>query len=399
VADERLAELERSVEAGGPGARLEYAHALERVGRKDESLQVLLGGLDQAEVRTALAARPAWSHHGGPAGGSGWLDVAPLRADPRLRWAQLPHEPTPYLDGGFVVSELGVVTTCPPVQGVWILDPRDGAERRVVFTGTIYPVLAGAALLLPRGVFGPQAGTEVRSLLDGSLLRTIELSAPAWAGHRLVSLEPDGCRAYALDDLWREAPQPRWTIPCSQRAGVHPLPWGLVVDYQRTCRVYDAEGDLAWTRPDLGRVLADAHGVAGLTSRGVELLDTHGVRLWLARRERQMVSLLAPDWLLVRAVQPWALQVLDRTSGDVRATLPLEESVEVQAMAAARDVIYLSLVEDGQPTLLALSIEGDVLWRREGPEGLAQVQDLAPLDGLLFGRCQDGTVFCLEQTP
>jgi hypothetical protein len=91
VSDESLRSLARAVEAGdGPAARLRYARALERAERRDEALDVLASTRHKdASVRTALSGYPSWGQTDGDAGRTRYLDLAPIRREPHLRWIML----------------------------------------------------------------------------------------------------------------------------------------------------------------------------------------------------------------------------------------------------------------------------------------------------------------------
>lgn len=126
--DAELRGIERAVEAtGDPAARLALARLLERLGRSDEAFQALWPGRTSAEVRPALAERPApiADHPDG-----GWWDVPPLRVRPRVRWQR--RVVTDGLLGfetfALVASPLGICC-CPERSRVVVLDPDDGMVR------------------------------------------------------------------------------------------------------------------------------------------------------------------------------------------------------------------------------------------------------------------------------
>jgi hypothetical protein len=86
---EELRDLERAVATGGGAAeRLRLASALERSGRKDDALAVLVPAREDAEVRRAIGRFPAWTHPDGDAGASGAVDLEPIRERPRVKWTR-----------------------------------------------------------------------------------------------------------------------------------------------------------------------------------------------------------------------------------------------------------------------------------------------------------------------
>src|SRR4051812_19247944 len=127
MSDAELRELARD---SSPAGRLKHARALERLGRRDEALVVLVGGREDAAVRRALGEYPAWTHEHGAEGATRSVDVAPLRTQPRVRWKRRgsldPHR-TERLALNFLAGPFVVVASVAGDRTA-ILDVDTGAE-------------------------------------------------------------------------------------------------------------------------------------------------------------------------------------------------------------------------------------------------------------------------------
>ncbi len=88
--DEDLRAADRLLSFATVEERLRHARALERSGRRDEALAVLLAASDSPEVRSELARWPSWTSEN--ARGTRYLD-APLLASPRVAHGELALAP------------------------------------------------------------------------------------------------------------------------------------------------------------------------------------------------------------------------------------------------------------------------------------------------------------------
>jgi hypothetical protein len=121
---EELRELERAVaERGGAAERLRLASALERMGRRDDALAVLVPAREDADVRRAIGRFPAWTHPHADAGESGAADVEPIRVKPRIKWkAAAPNVGSSLVATAFAVLAAG---TSPPRRKVFDAETGD----------------------------------------------------------------------------------------------------------------------------------------------------------------------------------------------------------------------------------------------------------------------------------
>src|SRR5262249_36461024 len=117
-----LPALGRAGADGGAAERLRYPRAPERDGRRAAAVRAPLPARAHAHVRAEIARHPAWSHDGADEGKTWFVDVAPIRREPRLRWAW--HSPQSPITG-LRASSLGIVVV-GLVDSV-VLDPDDGS--------------------------------------------------------------------------------------------------------------------------------------------------------------------------------------------------------------------------------------------------------------------------------
>ncbi|MBI3726542.1 PQQ-binding-like beta-propeller repeat protein [bacterium] len=436
--DADLRALERAIESGGPAERLALASALERRGRVDEALSVLLPACEDATVRREIGRFPAWGHPEGTGGNTRFVDLPPLAAAPRLLWATRPFGSRESL----LVSPLGVVTGLRDRGESWtiVLDAETGADRKWPEASESAPQFIAGDVLVVSQAKGRLAG---RDLWTGAELWS-EKTDEGTAVHAdglvaFLSERRKGVVGLALTDP-RKPPRKLWKhdISASLRRSYLPRPVVAVSSRETVVVVesipglskedagivlHGATGKTRWTFTG-GCGIADASAVLALKdeeSSRHELRDLAGERVWTARFDEAPV-VLSPDFVIVprEGRVPGGLEtsaaLLDRKTGQRRAWLPKGGRRHV---CASRDVVYGydgptwdDLTCEGHAgvgsdriyaehdwssqAITAATIAGEVAWRFPTKPPIAEeIIALAPASRRLYGLTAGGTVFCL----
>lgn len=187
MSDDELKALERAVTAGGgPEARLRYARALERVGRRDDALDALIPGRESVDVRREIVRFPAARADLSEAASSvAVADLAPLERAPHVAWTRRFEED---LDGSLYDEEhdaLRRFVTHPLVVGFH----SEGASFRVIDATT------GEDRWQSDPAENPDDASELliaftatdALIFDGTELRVREL----WTGEDRCRFEPE----------------------------------------------------------------------------------------------------------------------------------------------------------------------------------------------------------------
>lgn len=400
--DDDLRALEREASQGGTAERLRYARALERAGRRDESLDALLPARADPQARAEIARFPAWTHDGADEGKTSFVDVAPIRSKPpdRPRWVW--HSPQ-YPITGMRASPLGIVAI--GLVDSLILDPDEGTTRHNLPGLSAVPYLDGERLIALPG----SSNVFVHDLWTGR-----EVGKTSIESHELASSEAA-----------RIFPVPRNTglVACGTsrldtgvRAGrIRELEGlllrDLVASPDRLLAAL-ATGGLTLIHRKTGRTIKNLEGVLPIIDeRGfvcaveqksaIVCCDPDGEERWRheAKPGRLSPVALTPDAVLVQArmgepgtaTQQIALLALDRARGVVMGKL---QGMGLRGLAVARDVVYVPHWED---EIRALALSGQVLWTWKAPERTAStISMLAPLGRKLYGLARD-SIFCLEE--
>jgi hypothetical protein len=399
VSDDELQALERAVAAGGgPEARLRYARALERVGRRDEALDALLPGRESADVRREIArSKAARTDLTEAASSVSVADLAPIERAPRVAWKRRFEED---VDGSLYDEEhdsLRTFATHPLVAAFHghgapfrVIDAVTGADR-----WQHVPEEPDAGELVIRL-------TPTDALIwDGTELRVREL----WTGEERCRFEPEvrlngfageGDRLatwsggeLTLGRLAASGPEPLWTstIRGGSVASVLFQERQLLVETGDRLLALDLEeGRTRWTLP--GKVfLADERGILRRGKpRDLTYHDLEGEKLWSYRRPAWVTTLL-PGAVL--AGTDAGSIAIDRETGE--AGEPWHAPGPV--LACARAAIYYK----ASPGLVARALDGRERW--ETPLELAPeewLQRASPGHRSLTLLTDQGTILRLE---
>lgn len=390
--------MERAVEAGGSAAdSLRYARALERAGRRDNALDVLLAVRDRhASIRAELARFPAWAQGDADAGRTRFLDLAPIRREPRVKWVS--PERADASVSRLLATPFGVVFAGPNESTV-VLDPETGALRRRI--GLVEPCAFVRDVLLVK------RKTKLRGydLDTGALLyerTTGQLSFEAHvADGVLVTASPSNVQAYGLPRA-REAPRFLWeyTVRGTSRKGrfgrAAIASGQVLVPQNGDVAVIDLRSGALKSRLPGDVVRVDAAGLLVGEERRLVLRGPDGKVAWSREGEGFYPISLAPDAVVAQVLEGPSL--LDRATG--RLVRRLFDGW-CDAALCVRDVVYVlkaGAEEETNDLLRAFSTKGEPLWEVAlGPRLEGPVVALAAGGRRIFGLTNGGKVFCLEE--
>ncbi len=437
MADDDLRRLEREATRGDPGSSLALAQALRRAGRADDAVSALRPAWRDPAVRAELAEVPIWTHPRGP-DGTGYLDVRPLRATPRLRWHLADPGAAPYArQDPLIGGPLGLVT-CRERLKITVLDPETGAVHATtpVAASTDNPgapplSLAGEVLFVHCDEHG-----EVRAIhaFDDQDLYQVPLA-----------LARDEVRAWDVRDPTNRPGAPTaLRLPAGFR---HDVPYGYTVqghglliglgelrrgltrpsmwigdrlrfapadeviytwlstnnlNAARHAALDRATGDVRWQGQGVVEAFDGAGVVTSYCMREVTLRDPAGAEVWTLRDGHRFRA-MGPEVVvttLTRTIDDLAVStttLIDRRRGD------LVEIGPADVVAVARDVVYAA----SAGALRAHALDGTRLWELSlvdvardlglpDPEAAARVHALAPATDRLYAKAADATVYCLE---
>lgn len=385
MTDELLRGLERSA-ATDPTARVPYARALQRAGRHDDARAVLLAALDSAEARSEVAAFPCWSHPGGDAGWTNFLDATGIGARPTRMWSRELDDSfagAPFPAPALLASPLGLVCSSgPPENQMVVVEPATGAVH--------FGIRNARGLLLARDTL--VVGRPDR--LDGLDLWTGEarfrLPFPggtpvwgAWSSGRLAVMGSDGIHAFGFEDH-RVEPEPLWSRSHDGRAPILLAGGRLFVEAQGGFVALSVDDGAELWRAQRRAVAADERGVLAYDDDdGVTVfLAPDGRVSWQAEVSNGGIA-LRPDGVVLCG-HGEGLELLDRETRDVRWA---QDTCSILG-AAARDWLLVDNCLDQGPHdgfgLLGLDHVGEVRWRVHEQDLGGDVRTIALLAGRAF---------------
>lgn len=330
-------------------------------------------------------SQAAWTHPEADPGRTGWIDVAPVRALPSVRWRVDLARPTRLLatPAALAVEAAGGEDEVEAL----VLDPETGAVRWRV--GGLARILAirGQTLLVQEA---------------GGAGRALDLATGdtryAVAGKVLLALDDGVLVAQHEGVAWLAQPDPQAPPAAfpewSARGMAGNMGWiastELVVSATRSGAVAlrKDDGRKAWDRPRArGWGLADRQVVLEATTeagRETLVLEPDGSLATHLLRRRPL--LLAPEALIAQDVAEGSLVRCDRASGAIVRLLP-RWTVDEQRrrLAGARDVVYAA----GVIELQALGPAGEVLWSLP-PERFPETFEPVPADERLYVLLEAG---------
>ncbi len=398
MTDEKLRSLGRAAEVGGSAAdTLRYARALERAGRRDDSLEVLVAARDpDASTRAELARFPAWAQADADAGRTHFLDLAPIRHEPRMKWISLERaDPT---GSRLLATPFGVAFAGPNGSTV-VLDPKTGALRRR--TGLVEPcAFAGDVLLVKRKTklrgFDIESGAVLYEQTTGQLSFEALL-----ADGVLVTASPSNVQAYRVP-LTRQAPTFLWEYAVRRtnrkgRFGRAAIANGEVfVPQNGEVSVLDLGSGERKSKLSGDVVHADAVGLILSQERRIVSRAVDGRVNWMHEGEGIYPIALGPETVVAQLAE--GPSVLERATGRVVNRL---YPGWCDGVLCARDVVYVlkaGVDDESDDVLCAFSTKGEKLWEvtlRKTLEG--PIAALAAGARRLFGLTRGGRVFCLEE--
>jgi hypothetical protein len=336
VSDDVFRALERRVAENDATAadRLHLARLLERAGRGDDALAVLLPARADPDVASVLATFPAWSCADGDTGRTRAVDVAPIRGAPRLAWESSTGK-LPALTH-LAASPLGLLALTAG-NGLGVFDPVDGKlrfalERHVAVGGR----LEGTRLLW----LSRDAHAHATALSSGEELAKTDEIVPRVPWTETV--------AFASAAFAGGTGAPRaMTDPARRpwRIGLADVPQNLIlgattehhayfVGYGRTA-AFDRRTGREGAVVDGVRPIADARGLVTHGRNGLQLYDATGTyRAWGTGETRAVA--LTPAHVVVS--HEGMLGLVSRETAAHRA-LGIAASRPTQ-VAIARDVLY-----------------------------------------------------------
>ncbi len=445
MADVDLRALERELRAAGtPAARLRYATALARTDHSpSEILSTLLPGIESPEVRQRIGqCFPTWTSAEFSSHDAHYIDVPPLRSEPRLKWScSLGGQSNP--ETMLLASPLGIVCTARETKSIQVLDPETG-EVRWEFPWQVanrprdddpvgyvrrWPEIVGDTLCSwDTRVF------TCRDLWTGDELHSTELGADivqirvandrvfAWGDRQVIAFDyAEPRKPPEPDPIWRrETPYP---------SGFAHHPGALIAGNNflllrsrsrqepRTLALDPATGRTLGEIED-GFSHADRDGLTGSSG------ETHGLYqnplappIWTSEG---FALAMSPEFVVTSPTESGPgdrerLKVIaqNRATGE-RLGVLVDGVADFGAIAIARDVVvhYVwrippSFFQEGavpepmpHSTLSAHDSAGNLLWDLPYEVLGSAVMGLAPLhQRRLYGLTQDGAVFCLEPAP
>lgn len=442
--DEELRDLERRAASGAPSDVLAHVRALDRLGLADDAYQALVPHVADGTLRAELARRPAWTQPDADAGATRYLDVEPIRRQPRVLWTRTlpkpvprPRRPVPSTRGSLVASPLGVVVPLAASPEGAVLDPATGETR---FTIPREPtdwsnlrVREGVLLTTAPGRDAQgQPTNETKSVAAYDLFTGVWLWRRPWpttwlALHASGDLLAIGSRLarHAWPDP-REAPEPiplwarvadAYQVASSEAAilgtglddpfGGEPrgVEWYRSADGGPVARLVvrgpriDAAGAVVW---DSG--VAERPGeVALVTGPRLVAHDSGGRELWAASGVTGAPLALAPGHVL--GPREGRVAVVERARGEVTATLDspvlarnreLRRAWERPCAAVSRDVVYLAL---GAYLWAQPLAGGPPLWTLDLTESVGEIRALAVLPRRIFVWTANPCVLCVAGEP
>lgn len=421
MSDDDLRRLQREVATtGSPTARLAYAHALERAGRRDDALEALVPAIEDPDVRRELARWPAWHRSAFARWSSRALDVPPI-AGPKVRMAWRIEGRGWWSTGGHLVaSPLAIVASF--AHSLTVVDPWSGQVRlaRELDLSAPEPSIHGREVLLigRQGVveLDPFGGERPLDELQGDIDWRLAADGPwIFVLERLGELVGWRRGAERYERAWSCKP----TIPVAVPARE------LFVAGDRLLLRHQAMGQTSYEVRDLatGGLVLEGHGYALLDDAGVfstaepdvlVALDRAGTERWrlgelagaLASSPRYVVAMEAPGGRSPHMGERVTLRVLERTTGALLGRL--REVAWPFQVALVRDRIYLisrsELMDpDAEPEageyrqeLSAFTPAGEVAWCFDlTPFSTQGVMAFAPLPRRLCVLLNGGTLLCL----
>jgi hypothetical protein len=399
--DESLRAMSRAVEAGeGAGARLRYARALERAGRRDEAFDALASGREDPDVRAELARFPLWRQTDADAGRTRFLDVAPIRREPRVKWVS---EAIGAL--GRTISAGPNRIACEDDRGATKILDADTGEVRREFTYGEPCAFVGDTLLMKRK-------TKLRGydLETGAALweeTTWQLSYEALhVGEILVTASPVTVSAYRLAHP-RKQPKGLWDyrVRGTNRKGrfakVALADDTALVPHEGEIAALDLADGHVRSRFAGNEVLADEAGFVVVEERRLVVRDAEHRVVWALTERGQLLRALTPGVVVVR-VPSIGSAIFDRATGDV---VHVVVGDGCERALVARDVMYALNVGEARgrddDRLRAFTTTGEDLWAISlgNRVGGGRIVSLFAGSRRLFGTTSDGRAFCLEEAP
>ena len=345
MSDAELRELERAVERDGSATtRVKLAAELERLGRVDEAVDVLVVARESREAREALSRlRPPSSGVGNAR--SSYHDVRPLDRAPRLAWKR----PGSYHQDGCIVpaaslraSPLGIV---PDLIGeLTILDPETGSVRQPPpFTEWRRgEYLAEGAIVYV--VIAAKESFDAIDVWSGETLRSGALGGPKRSASQLFLVENGSVRRAEPKEIGAE------------------VPW-------------------------MGCVWADRLGCLSETARrdGLVLRDRAGTVLWRLKVDFSGCA-LGPETVVVGRN---SLALYERSTGRELAKLG-----GGTLLTQARDVVFHTTTDHRD--IRAVRLTGEELWRVSLADlGARFIRAASALDRWLYLMSENGSILAL----
>ena len=397
MSDVDLQALCRKVQVeGDPPSRLRAAVGLERAGRPEEALRVLLPAREDLAVRTEIA-RIATSA------------ALPLRS-PRVRWWIREAA----WDRVLAASPLGIVCGASRQGRLAVLDPESGRPRweRPWPLGSVdsWPVQVGTVLVghRPPHVLGLDVwtGAELHvTQLDEACLGVCAVGdrLVGWSSEQIWSAPlpdprcPPGPKLWSSRVILLERASERLPVPCVVKLEQLLLSRGndewSVLDEATGERLGFLPGEI---------VHADESGILVRATAGLSyFVDPLRPAIW-ARQGVTFAAATSEVVMLERDERHGpGLEVVEKRTGHQRDWFS-RQTYEVRA--AIGDVI-LATTNSGLEgsELLAVGLKGDLLWREWLGEPILSVTPWAPRQlvtilGGLFDQA-DTQLVCLEEEP
>lgn len=430
MSDELLRRLTR--EAATPADRLQLARELERAGRRWEALDALLPAREDAEVRREIG-RLSWWSTSRTQDPRVYIESPAVQRAPRVRWT------APVGDrsiGEVLASPLGVVASA---WDTGVLDPEDGHVRFRVDAFHANLIADDVLLARPR-----DADWAARDLWTGELLwrapgEPVHVLHDSFADGTVLVQERRGSGvtqvAYLVVDPRRPLERTWRFHAADDLSRLHTrgvvAPGRVHVRRGNELQSLDTrEGrPLRRLRRDVEPLLADACAVLvrlmkrrrGRTIEALSLRSNDGTRLWTLDGFED-AALMTPSWVVATPQERFSWprhrtpSVVDRRTG--RVTAVLRADGDLVFLAAAGELIYASdtwYVSPVQPTffadqqkappcdhgnarLYAFTFHGELAWSvPQSAIAPSKIVCLAAAPRRLYGGCEDGRVFCLEE--
>jgi hypothetical protein len=392
--DEYIQRLKREIAAGGESRkRLALAAALQRTGRLYEACAALRPALDDPAIRRMLGAIAP--------GGGLFVDVPPLTERPKPIWSvTVPDNSARNSRPQVQASELGIVVT--RIYGWTIHDPRNGAVLWSKIVEEYYdPPWIHKGVLLH---------WEKEQLVCYDLWTGVKLWKHSVKKSRIgtnVFLQvSDKClTAHRFVDPRIPPQEELWSRPWHAKSMRPATTWGMPIQSSNAAVVLDpATGTELWRkRGGLGFV-AEIGAIIGAICTGWKpprwpgsfsidfwnppprdwtLFNPNGEELWTIPKVEGRPIGLSPNFILT----DYTLSDCHRTTVvSPSAAQPVFSTTDFrQEIVFVRGALYVEGTDrSSSPRLVALSPQGEEMWRITSEDHPGYFWSLAPLADRLF---------------